>query len=522
MSLSKSNSFLQEEAFNMSLPKEIYNYFYTIAKQDDETVNEFIQKLLCRQLPNSLKDVIGEEAYRKVLFKVASSKKFLEDDCAPITNGEHLAKYLFSEPYNTKEKDNFLCTVDFKKTFLTELNKDLEKILSTISNDDCKFNNKFDLFLINTDEYKNKLVFKFNNRFHSYNDTYKSENVEVIAKLNTKKLLNKVFNENYEHVNFNSLLPLLCLYIDMVCDILEDYVCNTTTEIITPLSKSYLFDCLRFIRRLHTKIPFIGKGDCGLNKLSISEVKSVIRKCLNCYISECYIFIYNAYPLDKELLDKLLNPFKEIMEAFDCRGEDKELFNSHERLTDDTVYLKTFMDFRTGDIVVEPPIYWRFGDFSTEDYFNLNTLTIVKCCDSFVTIGYVSGETFVKNIIDKYSSDLAKAVDTVILCYISSLRGRLKADGSSINEAILSAFLDGVDYTRDIPSYINKHYSSDFCDVIKMIREIRKSIEKSERIDIKRYLILVSKSMWSSFYYEFDELFKDSIFYIVYNKYIKK
>lgn len=528
MPVSKSNSFSQEEIFNVSLPKELYNYFNPIAKINDKTVNEFIQELLCKLLPDSLEDVIGKDRYKKVLDKVISNEQYLTSSSKFITSGEHLAKYIFSEPYNAEERDNFVCTVNFKDTFLRQLNNDLEVALSKFTNNDCRFPNKLYLFIIKNNKYKNKLAFKFNNKFYFDNQSHDSETIEVITRLNTKVFLNKVFNGNEEYVNFSSLLDILCLYIDTVCNTLSEYVKHTSTEIIANLDQCYLFNNLRFIRSSDTKIPFINKGDCKLKELSVNEVKSVIRKCLNYYVSEVYIFIYNAYPLDSDLLNKLINPFKEIMKVLDALGTKKNLFNFHERLIDNKFYLETYVDFRTEDTVIKLPKNW----YSTYEckYFNLNNLSNVEFSESFVKIGYVSGETFLKKIFEKYSTTSAKVIDELVVnCIVNTTNKMIllnKAKDSDYDSLInlLKLFIVCIDPNKDIPSDIHSYFESFVCNLIKKIRNIRKSILKSERADIKEYLIWITDCTKLIMYNvdTFNKLTKDNILGITYNEYMRK
>lgn len=522
MKMSKSNSFSQKEVFNVSLPKELYSYFYPIAKSNDKSVNEFIQGVLSKLLPDSLEDVIGKDRYREVLDKVISNEQYLTSDSKFITSGEHLAKYIFSEPYNAEERDNFVCTVNFKDTFLTQLNEDLAVFLSKFTNNDCRFPNKFDLFLIRNNKYKNKLAFKFNNKFYFDSQSHDSKNIEVIIRLNTKLFLNKVFNGTVESINFSSLLDILCLYVDTVCNTLSEYVKHTSTEIITNLDQCYLFDSLRFIRSSNIKIPFINKGDCTLKDLSINEVKYVIRKCLNYYVSEAYLFIYNAYPLDSDLLDKLINPFKEIMEVLDALGTKKNLFNFRERLIDNTFYLETYVDFRTEDTVIKLPNTW-YSNCECK-YFNLNTLNIVEFSDSFVKIGYVSGETLLKEIFEKYSITSAKVIDELVVNCIVNITNKAKNSDYSSLVNLLKLFIICIDPDKDIPSDIRSYFESFVCDLIKKLRRIRKSISNSERVDIKEYLILATGCMKLIMYNvdTFNKLMKDNIFYITYNEYMRK
>lgn len=528
MKMSKSNSFSQKEVFNVSLPKELYSYFYPIAKSDDKSVNEFIQEVLSKLLPDSLEDVIGKDRYREVLDKVISNEQFLKSDSKFINSGEHLAKYIFSEPYNAEERDNFVCTVNFKDTFLRQLNNDLEADLFKIINNDCRFPNKLYLFIIKNNKYKNKLAFKFNNKFYFDSQSHDSENIEVIIRLNTKLFLNKVFNGTEKSINFSSLLDILCLYVDTVCNTLSEYVKHTSTEIITNLDQCYLFDSLRFIRSSNIKIPFINKGDCTLKDLSINEVKYVIRKCLNYYVSEACLFIYNAYPLDSDLLNKLINPFKEIMEVLDALGTKKNLFNFHERLIDNTFYLETYVDFRTEDTVIKLPNTW-YSNCECK-YFNLNTLNIVEFSDSFVKIGYVSGKTFLKKIFEKYSITSAKVIDELVVNCIVNMTNKMilfnKAKNSDYSSLVnlLKLFIICIDPDKDIPSDIHSYFESFVCDLIKKLRKIRKSISNSERADIKEYLILAAACMKLIMHNvdTFNKLMKDTILEITYNEYIRK
>lgn len=312
--LKYSDLFEIYKSININLPRDIYKYIDSIAKSKNKSVDKFILDLLKILLPDKLEDIIGREKYDKIISATLKNEKYLSSKDKEIISGEQLAEYIFGQPrsLNIDKIKSFIDTVNFNPSFLEHLNYDLKSNLS-VNNELTP--SKFKLYRIKkriykdsnnqkVDYYKIKLAFRINDKYYFEGVEHDKDTITVINSIDSKSFLSRVFNNNKKYERLSELIEIICFYIDMICESLNDYINSINSKLDINLNSEKLFIPLEKVRN--------GKFLCNLG---IDEIKIIFKEALNNYWNTINTYAKQLYD-NNEFLLNLKRPFVVFMSVF--------------------------------------------------------------------------------------------------------------------------------------------------------------------------------------------------------------
>lgn len=312
--LKYSDLFEIYKSININLPRDIYKYIASIAKSKNKSVDKFILDLLKILLPDKLEDIIGREKYDKIISATLKNEKYLSSKDKEIISGEQLAEYIFGQPrsLNIDKIKSFIDTVNFNPSFLEHLNYDLKSNLF-VNNELTP--SKFKLYRIKkridkdsnnqkVDYYKIKLAFRINDSYYFEGKGHHKDNIVVINSIDAKSFLSRVFNNNDKYERLSELVEIICFYIDMICESLNDYINSINSKLDINLNSEKLFIPLEKVRN--------GKLLCNLG---INEIKIIFKEALNNYWNTINTYAKQLYD-NNEFLLNLKRPFGVFMSVF--------------------------------------------------------------------------------------------------------------------------------------------------------------------------------------------------------------
>lgn len=127
----------------------------------------------------------------------------------------------------------------------------------------------------------------------------------VINSIDARTFLNVVFNSNNKkYERLSELIEIICFYIDMICESLNDYINSINSKLDINLNSEKLFIPLEKVRN--------GKSLCNLG---IDEIKIIFKEALNNYWNTINTYAKQLYD-NNEFLLNLKRPFGVFMSVF--------------------------------------------------------------------------------------------------------------------------------------------------------------------------------------------------------------